>query len=75
MVFPGEGAKAEALFECFKGALPYFAIPRYIDVRDALPVNALGRVQKHLLRDEGVPSTAWDLEAMGFAVASLDRRG
>ena len=38
---------------------PYFAIPRYIEFRDDLPRNPVGRVLKYELRDEGV--TAHDL--------------
>lgn len=32
--------------------LPYFAVPRYIEFRDALPTSPLGRVQKYRLREE-----------------------
>jgi len=48
--------------------LPYFAVPRYIDVRADLPKNAVGRVLKHELRAAGVPSSAWDREKAGYVV-------
>lgn len=43
--------------------LPYFAVPRYIEFRDELPRNPVGRVLKYELRDEGVTSGTWDREA------------
>ena len=45
--------------------VPYFAIPRYIEFRDDLPRNPVGRVLKYQLRDEGVTDTTWDREAAG----------
>ncbi|MGH1561617.1 AMP-binding protein [Mumia sp. DW29H23] len=62
----------EELFDFAEARLPYFAVPRYVDVRDALPVNALSRVMKHVLRDEGVTDTMWDLNALGLVAT---RRG
>jgi crotonobetaine/carnitine-CoA ligase len=75
VVFAGDAPTPQGLFAFCKESLPYFAIPRYVDVRDALPVNALGRVQKHLLRDEGIPEGVWDLETMGLVVHAGQRRG
>jgi crotonobetaine/carnitine-CoA ligase len=51
--------------------VPYFAVPRYIEFRDDLPRNPVGRVLKYQLRDEGVTATTWDREAAGF---TFDRR-
>jgi crotonobetaine/carnitine-CoA ligase len=48
--------------------MPYFAVPRYVDVLDALPKNALGRVTKDDLRARGVASSAWDRDAAGYVV-------
>jgi crotonobetaine/carnitine-CoA ligase len=42
--------------------LPKFALPRYIEFRRELPRNAVGRVLKYQLRDEGVTSFTWDQE-------------
>ena len=46
--------------------VPYFAVPRYIEFRDDLPANPVGRVLKYQLRDEGVTAGTWDREAAGF---------
>jgi crotonobetaine/carnitine-CoA ligase len=45
--------------------VPYFAIPRYIEFRDDLPRNPVGRVLKYELRDDGVTASTWDREAAG----------
>jgi len=46
--------------------LPYFAVPRYIEFREELPRNPVGRVLKYELRDEGVTTRTWDREAAGL---------
>jgi crotonobetaine/carnitine-CoA ligase len=53
----------EELFRWCIDQLPYFALPRYIEFRDALPRSPVGRVLKRELRDEGVTSATWDAEA------------
>lgn len=62
------------LFEHFRETLPFFAVPRYVEVLDALPKTATMRVQKHILRSAGVTSSTWDLEALGFSVSRSQRR-
>jgi crotonobetaine/carnitine-CoA ligase len=64
----------EEFFDFLKQHVPYFAIPRYVEFRQSLPVNAMGRVMKHLLRGEGVGDDAWDFEVMGLAVDRVERR-
>ena len=59
------------LFEWLKDRMPYFALPRYIEFRMALPVSAVGRVHKYQLRDEGATAATWDREN---ADVSWDRR-
>lgn len=71
---PGAQPEPAELFEFFEQNLPYFAIPRYIALRDTLPVSALGRVMKHVLRADGVDDVTWDFEALGLSVAKSDRR-
>jgi crotonobetaine/carnitine-CoA ligase len=63
---PDGGELTEAaLFEWLKDRLPYFALPRYIEFRDALPVSPLGRVHKYQLRAEGRTAATWDRESAG----------
>lgn len=40
--------------------LPYFAVPRYVDVRDALPKTSNEKVRKDVLRNDGVTASTWD---------------
>jgi carnitine-CoA ligase len=46
--------------------IAYFAIPRYIDVVNELPLTENGKVRKFVLRERGVTPTAWDREAAGI---------
>jgi crotonobetaine/carnitine-CoA ligase len=39
--------------------LPYFAVPTYVQFKEALPKTTNERVQKHVLREEGVTSDTW----------------
>lgn len=59
------------LFEWSKARVPYFALPRYIEFRAALPISPVGRVHKYQLRDEGCTPTTWDRETAGV---TWDRR-
>jgi len=52
--------------------LPYFAIPRFIDVVADLPRTENGKVQKFKLRERGVTASAWDRQSV--AVAAEARR-
>jgi carnitine-CoA ligase len=61
------------LFEFFKRNLPYYAVPRYVEFFDALPINANGRVMKPLLRERGIGKAA-DFEAFGFTIGRDERR-
>lgn len=48
--------------------MPYFAVPRYIDIRSDLPRTESGKIQKFKLREEGITDTTWDREAAGVVV-------
>jgi crotonobetaine/carnitine-CoA ligase len=43
--------------------LPYFAIPRYVELVADLPRTENGKVQKFRLRERGVTPAAWDRQA------------
>jgi crotonobetaine/carnitine-CoA ligase len=43
--------------------LPYFAIPRYIELMDELPRTENGKVQKYKLRERGVTAATWERPA------------
>lgn len=46
--------------------LPHFMVPRFIRVTDELPKTASGKLQKHVLRTEGVTPDTFDREAAGI---------
>ena len=46
-----------------KGRMPAFAIPRFIEFVDALPMTENGKVQKFRLRERGVTAATWDRES------------
>jgi crotonobetaine/carnitine-CoA ligase len=48
--------------------LPYFAVPRYVEVMGSLPMNPTGKVLKTDLRESGVTSSTWDREQAGYVV-------
>lgn len=62
---PGTDLDAEELCRWAAERVPYFAIPRYIEFRDDLPRNPVGRVLKYELRADGVTPGTWDREAAG----------
>jgi crotonobetaine/carnitine-CoA ligase len=64
----------QELFAYFAEELPYFAIPRYVEVLQELPINAVGRVMKYQLRERSVTEDTWDLETMGLVVDRAARR-
>ena len=50
-----EGFNAEALLDHLRARVASFKVPKQIIVIDALPRNALGKIEKHRLRE---PATA-----------------
>jgi crotonobetaine/carnitine-CoA ligase len=57
-----------ALMDYCVAHLPYFAVPRYVEIVDSLPVNPTGKVLKTELRSSGVTPATWDREEAGYIV-------
>lgn len=70
----GETLDAEAMFAYFRENLPYYAIPRYVEAIDALPVNATGRVLKHQLRAGWDTPGTVDFASLGLTLSKGERR-
>lgn len=64
----GVDVTEEQLVQWCLDKVPYFAVPRYVEFRAELPKNAVQRVLKYQLRDEGVTPATWDREASGIVV-------
>lgn len=71
---PGASVTPEELFEYFCAHVPYYAVPRYIEFLDELPVNAVGRVLKHKLRESWDSPGTIDLTARGLRIDRSARR-
>lgn len=61
------GAECEpaAIVKYAKEYLPYFAVPRYVSVLDALPKTATAKVKKDALRATGVQAGVYDAGPRG----------
>jgi crotonobetaine/carnitine-CoA ligase len=57
---PGSSLTAGELLDWAGDRVPVFALPRYVEFRSELPKNAVGRVLKYRLREDGVPPGTWD---------------
>jgi crotonobetaine/carnitine-CoA ligase len=63
---PGECLTPEEYCRWCVDRVPYFAVPRFFEIREDLPRNPVGRVLKYQLRDEGCTPETWDRELAGF---------
>ena len=50
--------------------VPRFAVPRYVEIRDSLPRNEVGRVLKYRLKEEGVTPSTWDRQGSSATARS-----
>ena len=62
---PGESLEPTELIRWCEERLAYFMVPRYVELREALPKTATERVEKYKLKQEGI-GTSWDREAAGY---------
>jgi len=65
---PGHSLDPLDLFRYCVEALPRFAVPRYLRILEALPKTPSQRIQKFVLRKEGVTPDAVDRERLGVQV-------
>ncbi len=64
----GAHASEEELVRFCESRMPYFAVPRFVELTDMLPRTESGKVQKFKLRERGRTGATWDREAAGVAV-------
>lgn len=65
---PGTSIDPKELIEFLVPRLPHFMIPRYVRVVAELPKTPTQKIQKHLLRADGVTGGTWDREAAGIKI-------
>ncbi|HMM49414.1 MAG TPA: AMP-binding protein [Miltoncostaeaceae bacterium] len=68
MVAEGDAPDMAEFTHWMAERMPYFMVPRYIRVVDALPKTPTERVQKVKLREQGVTADTWDRDAAGVQV-------
>jgi carnitine-CoA ligase len=66
---PGSALTEADLVRYCTPCLPYFAVPRYVEFVDELPVTENGKIQKYKLRERGVGDKTWDREAAGIVIS------
>jgi crotonobetaine/carnitine-CoA ligase len=64
----GAGLAPAELLDFCQPRMPYFAVPRYLEFVEALPVTESGKVTKYKLRERGVTAATWDREKVGYRV-------
>ncbi len=55
---PGTVVDFAELLDYCSARMPYFCVPRYVDIVDELPKNVIGRIRKDLLRARGLSAGA-----------------
>ncbi|MGC1778948.1 MAG: ATP-dependent acyl-CoA ligase [Xanthobacteraceae bacterium] len=60
---PGSRLTESALAEFCRPRLAHFAVPRFIEFVDTLPMTENGKVQKYKLRERGITHGTWDRAA------------
>jgi len=63
---PGKTVEPEELIGFLVPRLAHFMVPRFVRVMDDLPRTPTQKIQKHLLRSEGVTADTWDREKAGI---------
>jgi crotonobetaine/carnitine-CoA ligase len=56
------------LLDFCKGKLAYYAMPRFIEVAEALPKTGTQKIQHHVLKERGLTERTWDRERAGYTI-------
>jgi crotonobetaine/carnitine-CoA ligase len=72
---PGATIRNEDLLYFLQDRLPYFMVPRYIHQLGELPKTSTAKVEKHVLRAQGLCATAWDREREGISIKRDSLKG
>ena len=68
IVKPGHSITAERILDEVNARMPHFAVPRYVRFVGEFPRSPAQRVQKFVLRDQGLTADTWDREQHGYEV-------
>lgn len=65
---PGHALDPAELTRFLASKMPYFTVPRFVEVVDELPKTQTNKVRKNVLRSRGLTSSTWDRVAAGVIV-------
>jgi crotonobetaine/carnitine-CoA ligase len=65
----GHSITPETLLRHLDGRIAYFAIPRFVEFADRLPVTETGKLRRTELKQRGVGEHTFDREAIGWKVS------
>ncbi|MBD5633392.1 MAG: AMP-binding protein, partial [Candidatus Eremiobacteraeota bacterium] len=65
---PGAELRFEEMIAFLRPRMPAYMVPRYIRLVEALPKTPTAKVQKNVLRSEGLVSNVWDRMEAGIEV-------
>jgi len=69
----GRALAPEPFLAWCEARLPHFAVPRYLEVRAELPRTPNSKIQKYVLRRDGIDA-AWDRVKAGYRLAEEIRK-
>lgn len=64
----GETIDPAELIGFLVARLPHFMVPRYVRIVESLPRTPTSKIQKHILRHQGITPDTWDREAAGIKI-------
>jgi carnitine-CoA ligase len=64
----GASIEPEEIIRHLRHRVAHHMIPRYIRIIDELPKTPTAKVEKHVLRAEGVTADTWDRESAGVSI-------
>ena len=65
---PGSTVDPKELIEYLVPRMAHFMVPRYVRIVNELPRTPTQKVQKHLIRSEGITADTWDREKAGIVI-------
>ena len=68
VVRPNEKLSAEELWRYCDENMPRFWVPRYIEFRDVLPRTPTQKVEKYIMRQQGITEDTWDRVKAGVEI-------
>jgi crotonobetaine/carnitine-CoA ligase len=72
---PGATIDPKELLEFLQPRLAHFMLPRYIRIMADLPRTPTQKVEKYVLRQQGLTPDAWDREKAGIKIRREKIRG